>query len=438
MLFVSAIKYRYWIFFLIFFQLCSGLQAVATSNKNQTILKPKSSLKLGLENIDDQIWQKLKNNNQKMRVGLITNHTGKNQQGKRAIDVLRARGLYISHIFVPEHGLDGSALAAQDVQDSIDSKTGITVVSLYSKGTGKKISATKLKDIDMLIFDMQDSGMRHYTYISTLLYVLQAASTYAKPIIVLDRPNPLGARMEGPLVEDQHKSFISVASIPLRHGMTIGELACYFNTQVLEKKAQLYIVPMQHYDRTLGLTIPYTPLSPNLPNKKACYGYSLLGLLGEVRPVDIGLGTPFAMQCLALPRSLKIHDNQWLRLQATLRQQGIESKICDYYSARKKQDCKGLQLSMPHINKAASFQAFLAILKFLHNLEVPLTFSRLFDLAIGTQKVREYIHGNISYAQLMKNVDADLNEFYQIAQSSFLYKPWPVIDIQKNNKINDC
>src|ERR1700722_2326786 len=183
------------------------------------------AMKLGLENIEDAMWLKLGNSaNKKASIGLITNHTGKNQQGSRTIDVLLQRGLAIKKIFVPEHGLDGQLAAEKEVKDSIDAKTNISVVSLYGQGTGKKIPAQKLKDIDVLIFDMQDSGMRHYTYVSTLLYVLEAAGMYNKSLIVLDRPNPLGVRMEGPLVDNFQKSFISVASIPLRHGMTIGEL----------------------------------------------------------------------------------------------------------------------------------------------------------------------------------------------------------------------
>lgn len=415
-------KKWYLLVFFVFFQPKSIL-AQFKQPKSRSIAQ--ASMKLGLENMQDPLWKTLKNNAKKVCIGLITNHTGKDQHGKRTIDVLRSQGLYIMRIFVPEHGLDGTLHASHDVHDSIDAKTGIPVVSLYGDGIGKKISANKLKNIDALIFDMQDSGMRHYTYISTLLYVLQAAATYNKKLIVLDRPNLLGACMEGPLVDDQQKSFISVASIPLRYGMTIGELAHYFNCHELEKHAQLHVVPMLNYNRNVCLTVPYTPLSPHLPTKSACYGYSLLGLLGEVRPIYIGNGTELAMQCVTLADADQIKDTQWHQLHITLKKYGIESRLCDYTTPAKKYHCHGLKLIMPNINKAASFQALLAILKFFHDNKVPLTFSDQFHLAVGTSKVYEYIIDKISYAQLMKRIDKQLTGFYQKAQSSFLYKPWP-------------
>ncbi len=430
----------YWIACIIFFQLQAELHTIKTTS-GQAAMKTrqiqsklsKPSLKLGLENVQDPLWQKLKNNNKKIRIGLITNHTGKDQQDRRSIDILLARGLAIARIFVPEHGLNGSLRAAQEVKDTIDTKTHIPVVSLYGHGTGKKIPANKLKDIDMLIFDMQDSGMRHYTYISTLFYVVQAAGEHNKPIIILDRPNPLGACMEGPLVDSTLRSFISVASIPLRHGMTLGELARYFNVHVLTKKAELYVISMLNYDRTLGLTIPYTALSPNLPNKASCYGYSLLGLLGEIRPVYTGTGTDLAMQCVALAQSNQIKDKEWNQLHGELKKYGIESEWCDYLTPTKKYHCHGLKLIMPHINKVAAFQGLLTILKFFHDCQVHLDFSAQFNLAVGTKRVQDYINGKLTHAQLMNGINEQLEGFYKIAQSSFIYKPWPQLQIQKKS-----
>src|SRR5581483_7058312 len=213
-----------------------------------------------------------------------------------------------------------------------------------------------LEDLDAIIFDIQDSGMRHYTYISTLLSVLEAAGNFNKYLIVFDRPNPLGALMEGPIVEKGSKSFISAAPIPLRHGMTVGELARYFNQHVVEKKAKLQVVPMLNYKRTDGLSMKYTQLSPNLPTKESCFGYSMLGMLGEVRPCDIGIGTDHTMECITLPQSIGLSDAQWYELNSKLKPFGIHTLHTSYYSARKKEKCHGLKLVFPHINRAASFQ----------------------------------------------------------------------------------
>ena len=194
-------------------------------------------------------------------------------------------------IFAPEHGFDGKSHAAQEIKDGRDVKTKIPVMSLYGKGTGKKVDPEMIKNIDAFFFDIQDSGMRHYTYISTLFTILKAAEEEKKKVIVFDRPNPLGKAMEGPLVESSLISFISIASIPLRHGMTLGELAEYFNQHVLEKQAALTVVPMKNYDRTVGIEHLHAPLSPNIASKESCHGYSFLGLLGEVKPFDVGVGT---------------------------------------------------------------------------------------------------------------------------------------------------
>ena len=159
--------------------------------------------------------------------------------------------------------------AEKEVEDSVHTNTNIPIVSLYGHGTGKKIVAHKINDLDVLIFDMQDSGMRHFTYISTLLHAMRAASQHNKHFVVCDRPNPLGLAMEGPLVDDGLKSFISIAAIPVRHGMTVGELATFFNTHELKTPLNLSVIKMSNYNRRVW---PFkgiqTPLSPGLRNEK--------------------------------------------------------------------------------------------------------------------------------------------------------------------------
>jgi uncharacterized protein YbbC (DUF1343 family) len=381
---------------------------------------------LGVENKSDRLLTNLFKKNLKPSVGLVTNQTGKDQEGNRSIDILIGKGINVKRIFVPEHGLDGSIPAEKEVHDSADAITKIPIVSLYGHGTGKKIPGHKIKDLDCLMFDIQDSGMRHYTYVSTLMHIVEAAGNAQKPLIVFDRPNPLGALMEGPLPEEIGKSFIAMP-IPLRHGMTMGELAQFFNAYVVKKKAQLYIVKMQNYTRNDARAITL-PLSPNIKTKMACCGYSFLGILGEVRPFDIGLGTNFAMECLSLPEQINSDENQWLVLKDLLTNLGLKSKLVRYYSERKKQYCKGLQFLMNDASNISSFKVMLTVLKHFNDAKIPLTFSKHFDVAIGTKKVREYLKDKISYTHLTADINKQTTQFFNKYRNAFIYKPLPKVN----------
>ncbi|PKN03144.1 hypothetical protein CVU75_03785 [Candidatus Dependentiae bacterium HGW-Dependentiae-1] len=363
-----------------------------------------------------------------LTIGLITNQTGKDQRGRRTLDVLRKKGISIARIFVPEHGLAGTVKASHDVVDSLDEKTGIPVISLFGNGSGKALDAVHLSDLDLLVFELQDSGMRHYTYISTLFLVMQAAAQYNKPLMILDRPNPLKHPMEGPLVEPELHSFISIASVPVRHGMTMGELARYFNAHVLEKKVDLHVVAMRHYNRLQGLPgkLP-AQLSPHLQSKEACYGYSFLGLLGEVKPFDVGLGTEYALRSVALPETVRVPHTFWVDLAQRLKKIGVHSKPLRFYSPRKKLQCTGLFFTLSDPALFSSFQVLVSILTFMHKAGVPLIFSAAFDKAAGTAKLREYVQGDFSRALLARQVNEQLHRFYEEAKTSFLYTPAPKV-----------
>ena len=394
-------------------------------------LLSQAEFKLGIENISTAIVQQLKGYGRELSIGLVTNQTGKSQAGVRTIDVLLQRGLHIKRIFAPEHGIEGLIKAEQEVPDAIDSKTAIPVVSLYGKGSGKKIGSNKIKDLDVLIFDIQDSGMRHYTYISTLLQVMEVAAKYNKSLFVFDRPNPLGAIMEGPIADSTFKSFIT-PPIPLRYGMTLGELARYFNRYVLKKQVKLQVVPMKAYERTVGLPGSLlAPLSPNIPSKESCLGYSFLGLLGEVKPLDTGLGTDNPMRCIALPSGVKLLPPKWKKLQLRLHQLGVESLGVTYYSPRKKENCQGLQVSLHDPNNYSAFDVMITVLRFFYQEGVPLTFSDVFDKAAGTSKVREYIIGKITWETLAREVNEQIEGFARRAQDLMLYEPLPKLLLLK-------
>jgi uncharacterized protein YbbC (DUF1343 family) len=390
-----------------------------------------SSFKLGIENVTDEFLRSLTpKGDLSYTVGLVTNQTGKDLKGVRTIDILRTRGLTIKKIFVPEHGLDGTIQHHIDSGPMVDTITGIPIITLYAynQGTTKTLDKQALRDIDVLMFDMQEVGMRHTTYLTTLFQTLETAATHNKTMVVFDRPNMLGSCMEGPLVEDGLKSAISYAAIPVRHGMTIGELAVYFNDHGMRHKARLEVVPMQNYNRHQAIPSSLdTRLSANIHNKNSCFGYSMLGLLAEVRPFDVALGTDKAFQCISLPDSVKFSQRRWYELHSLLKDHGIDAQFHRFFSPRKKQYCSGLWLHIDDMNKIAAFKSLLMVLNFFKKSGVELKFSAAFDKAVGTQKVREFLEGKMSKYELELGINGYLYEFFNKATLAFKYWPYPYV-----------
>ncbi len=386
-----------------------------------------STFKLGLENISDDLITSLKDK----KIGLVTNQTGKDQLGNRNVDILRERGLTITHLFAPEHGIDGVVQAGKAVHDAKDKKTGLPIVSIYRQAgdattAGKQVDAQLLNNIDLFIFDMQDAGMRHYTYISTLYKLLEVAGEFGKPVIVLDRPNPLGGVMEAPLVESALKSFIGIAPIPVRHGMTFGELARYFNAQNFNNKVQLTVVQMSEYKRSFIFNDMQAALSPNITNIQSLRGYSFLGLLSEVGPFDVGIGSKEAFHIIGLPKSLKFDHKKFDVLRTLLKDQHINSCWYTYYSERKKDSYVGLHLRIENPDKVSTIDTLLTVLEFFKKEGIKLVY-RNFDRAIGSSLVREYLEDKLDKKRLVQALKRDTQAFNFKAKSFFLYDPVPHI-----------
>ncbi|RYG32109.1 MAG: DUF1343 domain-containing protein, partial [Chitinophagaceae bacterium] len=222
------------------------------------------------------------------KVGLIVNQTSE-IEGVLLPDTLLKRGINIVRIFSPEHGFRGNADAGAKVKSGIDEKTGLQVVSLY--GNNKKPTADQLKDIDVLVFDLQDVGVRFYTYISTLQYAMEACAENRKPIIVLDRPNPLGFMVDGPVMEKTYTSFVGMQAIPVVHGLTVGEYAkMLIGEKWLQSAApELTVIPCKNYTHRSIYRLPVSP-SPNLKNMTAVYLYPPMCFF-EGTVVSLGRGT---------------------------------------------------------------------------------------------------------------------------------------------------
>ncbi|MDQ5846234.1 MAG: DUF1343 domain-containing protein, partial [Acidobacteriota bacterium] len=235
-----------------------------------------------------------------MRVGLVTNHTGRDRAGRATIDVLhKAPGVKLVALFSPEHGIRG--VADEKVSDSKDEKTGLPIYSLY--GDTRRPKPEQLKDLDAVVFDIQDIGTRFYTFISTLGYVMEEAAKARVPVIVLDRPNPIGGiELEGPIADADKLSFTSYHTIPVRHGMTTGELAQLFNAQ-RQIGCDLRIVKMDGWRRAMWLdetNLTWINPSPNMRSLTEATLYPGIGLL-ETTNVSVGRGTDTPFEIIGAP-----------------------------------------------------------------------------------------------------------------------------------------
>jgi uncharacterized protein YbbC (DUF1343 family)/CubicO group peptidase (beta-lactamase class C family) len=235
-----------------------------------------------------------------MRLGLVTNHTGRDRAGRATIDVLyKAPGVKLVALFSPEHGIRG--LADEKVSDSKDEQTGLPIYSLY--GDTRRPKPEQLKDLDAVVFDIQDVGTRFYTYISTLGYMMEEAAKARVPVIVLDRPNPIGGiEVEGPIADGDKLSFTAYHTIPVRHGMTIGELAQLFNAQ-RQIGCDLRIVKMDGWRRAMWLdetNLTWINPSPNMRSLTEATLYPGIGLL-ETTNVSVGRGTDTPFELIGAP-----------------------------------------------------------------------------------------------------------------------------------------
>ena len=243
------------------------------------------------------------------RVGVVGNQTsiigksheaGNEIQPVHLVDSLVSLGVDIVTVFAPEHGFRGTADAGEVIKDGVDVKTGLPILSLY--GDNKKPSAEQLKDIEVMIFDIQDVGTRFYTYISTLHYVMEACAENNIPLIVFDRPNPNGHYIDGPILEMEHQSFVGMHPIPVVHGLTIGEYARMVNGENFLTdgiQTELTVIEMENYNHELPYELPVNP-SPNLPNATSINLYPSLCFF-EGTNVNEGRGTSNQFQVFGSP-----------------------------------------------------------------------------------------------------------------------------------------
>ena len=240
------------------------------------------------------------------RIALFSNHTGK-VGDKHLLDVLIENQFNVTAIFSPEHGFRGDAGAGDHVASSVDPKTGVPILSLYDGNLGRP-SAESMKKFDLLIVDIQDVGLRFYTYYVTMVKLMDACAEYNKKVLLLDRPNPNGHYVDGPILDMKHKSGVGWLPIPVVYGMTLGELAQMVNGEKWLPKGRtcnLTVIPCLNYTHQTMYRLPIPP-SPNLPNMKSVYLYPSICYF-EATPVSLGRGTPLPFQVYGHP-NMKGYD----------------------------------------------------------------------------------------------------------------------------------
>ena len=233
------------------------------------------------------------------RVGLVANHTSL-VFGMHLLDYLISKNINVVAGFAPEHGFRGEAAAGETIRDGIDLKTGVKIISLY--GSEKKPSKEQLTAVDVMVFDIQDVGCRFYTYLSTLHYIVEACAENNIPLIILDRPDPNGDYIAGPVLNKKFQSFVGMDPIPVVHGCTIGEMALMINGEgwtASKKKCRIKVVRVKGYTHNTHYSLPVPP-SPNLPNDLSVRLYPSLCFF-EATSISIGRGTGFPFQVIGYP-----------------------------------------------------------------------------------------------------------------------------------------
>jgi uncharacterized protein YbbC (DUF1343 family) len=364
------------------------------------------------------------------RVGLITNPTGVDQNVTSIVDLLfNNPDVNLTALYGPEHGVRGSAQAGAYVEQYTDEKTGLPVYSLYGKT--KKPTPEMLSNVDVLLFDIQDVGTRFYTYIYTMALAMEAAKENNIPIIVLDRPNPIsGNKVEGPVLEDKYSSFIGEYPIPVRHGMTVGELAKLFNSE-FGIGADLTVVEMEGWKR--NMYYDDTPLewvlpSPNMPTLETAVVYPGAALI-EGTNVSEGRGTTKPFELIGAP--FINSDNLAAKLNS-YKLPGVTFRAASFiptFSKHANVLSHGIQIHVTDRNSYKPFETGLYIVKTIHDM-YPNDFQfrtpsaagiSFFDNLVGNGSIRAAIEAGKSVEEMKAAWQTGLEEFNEIREKYLLY-----------------
>ena len=417
------------------------------NDQNESAGQVKVRIKIGVEVFLESHLDLVKGK----KVGLITNPTGVNNELKSVVDLFyRDSGINLVTLYGPEHGVRGNAQAGEYVPFYVDASSyNLPVFSLYGQSmkpeagmlknmdeymrsydtqeAGKIPDSTMVEDIDVMVFDMQDVGTRIYTYIATMAYCMQTCAEVGVDFIVLDRPNPInGIDIEGPILEyPQHSSFVGLFPIPVRHGMTIGELARLFNDRFLEKKVNLTVIPLQGWKREMWFddtSLPWVITSPNMPSLDTATVYPGQVFL-EGTNISEGRGTTKPFEFFGAPW---IDGNILAQKLNALNLPGImfrEAWFTPIFSKYQGELCGGSQIHVVDKAQYKPFQSSLHIIKAIRD-SYPRIFefhSDYFDKIMGTSGVRKSIEAGMDIKRVVESYRLELNEFFELRKSYLLY-----------------
>jgi len=397
-----------------------------------TVLASAQTVKPGIEVLRDNKFAQL----QGKRVGLITNPSGVDNNLKSTIDILaEAPGVTLTALYSPEHGVRGDVHAGDIVDNMVDPKTGVPVYSIFGKT--HKPTPEMLKDVDVLVYDIQDNGCRSFTFISTMGLAMDACAQLDKEFMVLDRPNPVGGnKVEGNIVEDSCFSFVSQFPIPYLYGLTPGELAQYLNGEGLlqgGKPVKLTVVPMEGWTRDMDFretNMPWVLPSPHIPNPEASLYYPMTGILGELYCMHIGVGytLPFKLVCAEWIDATKFTDAM-----NGLNLPGLNFRpihVKPFYS-----DLKGKNLQGVEIYVTDKATAPLSLTNFYIMQELARLYpdrkafdigdkSRysMFDKVVGSKQIRKRFCEKYQVNDIKDYWNKDVESFSKAKQKYHLYK----------------
>ena len=348
------------------------------------------------------------------KVGIVANQTSvifKNDKNHtHLVDSLLSLNINIKKVFAPEHGFRGQADAGEKVKDGLDTKTGLPLISLYGKN--RKPSKALLQDLDVVLFDIQDVGVRFYTYIATLQLVMEACAENGIPVIVLDRPNPNGHYVDGPTMEEEHTGFLGMTTIPLVYGMTIGEYANMINEEGWlenQSRANLTVIPLENYNHKSEYSLSIRP-SPNLPSDTAINLYPSLGLF-EGTNINAGRGTEFQFQRYGASflDSTQYNFRYWPKPNFGSKSPKENGKVC-----------YGKDLSkIPKMNEVSLKWLIDAYKNTKDKTKVFNTSG--FTKHAGTEKLQQQIEAGLSEEEIKKSWQSDLGKFKKLRAKYLLY-----------------
>jgi uncharacterized protein YbbC (DUF1343 family) len=369
------------------------------------------------------------------RLGIVTNHTAVLSNGIHVVDTLFNNNRFeVTALFGPEHGIRGDAPAGKKITDASDSKTGLPAYSLY--GENRKPTKEMLKNVDVLIFDIQDIGARFYTYISTLFYIVQCGAENNIPVIVLDRPNPInGVSVEGPIRKDDQHSFVGIAPLSIRHGMTVGELAKFFAGEKLIGKnltADLTVIEVEGWDRNKFYDFygkEWISPSPNIPNLNTAIVYPGTCFI-EGTNLSEGRGTYEPFLTIGAPF---VNSKELIEALNSLGHEGIELEEAKFLPIsisnmstspkHESEECYGFKINVINADNFDAVDFGIKLLTTLKKLYPDdLKFRDAFlDKLLGDSAIRQQINDNSEPEKIIGSWQTELNDFKKIREKYLLY-----------------